>query len=119
MAEQCKSHLYVSTPTTSNLPQPLHPKQLNWMCEQIVRHVEDWSTTKLHLWLGFVQSGALANQILDFEGIKAMFDKSKSAYGADGRDIDLADHLDPTISFRIDLGGRLTAIPMEHLYDES
>ena len=76
------------------------------MCEQVVKHADDWPTMKFLRWLGFVSSGILANRLLDFTGIKAMFDKSKSEYGADGPDIDLADHLDPKKSFKIELGGQ-------------
>ncbi len=106
MAEQCKPHLSGSITSGTDLPQPLHPKHLFWMCEQIVKQAEDWPTTKLHRWLGFVQCGILANRILAFEGIKAMFEESKNTYGTGETDNDLADHLDPQNSFEIDIGGQ-------------
>lgn len=106
MAEQCKPYLRRPGPSSSDLPRPLHPKHLHWMCEQVVKRADDWPTTKLHRWLGFVQSGILANRLLDFEGIKAMFDESKHTYGAGEADNDLADHLDPTNSFEFDIGGQ-------------
>ncbi|MCA9083334.1 MAG: hypothetical protein KDA81_04725 [Planctomycetaceae bacterium] len=106
MAEQCKAHLGSSASSASGLPQPLHSKHLFWMCEQIVEHSDEWPVTKLHRWLGFVQCGILANRILDFEGIKAMFEESKNTYGTEEIDNDLADHLDPQNSFEIDVGGQ-------------
>ena len=106
MAEQCKPYLRDPVPTSSDLPQPLHPRHLSWMCAQIVNHADDWPITKLHRWLGFVQCGILANRILDFEGIKDMFEKSKNAYGTVEADNDLADHLDPQNSFELDIGGQ-------------
>jgi hypothetical protein len=41
--------------------------------------------------------------MLDLDGIKAMFDKVKNAYGETSED--LLDHLDPEDSFKFDIGG--------------
>lgn len=106
MAEQCKPHLRGAISNDSDLPQPVHPKHLLWMCEQIAEHSDDWPITKLHRWLGFVQCGILSNRILNFEGIKSMFEDSKNAYGIGAIDSDLADHLDPHNSFEFDIGGQ-------------
>jgi hypothetical protein len=77
------------------------------MCKQIEGHAEDGPATKLHRWIGFVQAGMLANQILDLDGLKAMFDEAKLAHRQTSEDLEnLTDHLDPTSSFEFDIGGQ-------------
>ena len=106
MAEQCKALIRKSQKTDSDLPQALHPKHLLWMCDRIASHAEDWPSTKLHRWIGFVQCGMMANHMLDFSGAKAMFDEAKNAYEASVEDEDLIDHLNPASSFELDIGGQ-------------
>jgi hypothetical protein len=72
MAQRCRELMEQSIAGTVVLPPALHPNHLLWMCEHIEKHAEDWPTTKLHRWIGFVQCGMMANQILDFDGAKAM-----------------------------------------------
>jgi hypothetical protein len=104
MAQKCREVLQNSPQLVeSDLPAAMLPPHLCWMCDRIEREAEDWSDTRLHRWIGFVQCGIMANRMLDLESIKAMFDKAKQAYGPD--DEDLADHLDPACSFEMDLGG--------------
>ena len=105
MADQCRSLIRKSEKADSDLPQALRPNHLLWMCDQIESHTEDWPATKLHRWIGFIQCGMLANRMLDFDGAKAMFDEAKNAYGGSGDDDDLIDHLDPSSSFELDIGG--------------
>lgn len=76
------------------------------MCRQVEQHAADWPAIKLHRWIGFVQCGMVANQILDFAGAKAMFDQAKNAYGEVADDPDLVDRLDPNCSFDMDIGGQ-------------
>lgn len=104
MAEQCSALIKESNRGGNNLPQALHPQHLLWMCEQIRQNAENWGPPKLHRWIGFVQSGMLADGMVDFEGVKAMFDAAKNAHGANSDD-DLIDHLDPACSFNMDIGG--------------
>jgi hypothetical protein len=104
MAEQCRDCLREAPCDSSHLPQPLHTKHLLWMCDQIESHADDWPTTKLHRWIGFIQCGLMASRALSFEQVKNMFDLSKAAYGIEG-DTDLVDHLDSTSAFEIDIGG--------------
>lgn len=106
MAEQCKNALEGARTPAADLPQPLHPRHLYWMCEEVVKCAETWPTAKLHRWLGFVQGGVLANRRLDLEGIKAMSAEARSALEAEDIDFDLADHLDPSNSFELDIGGQ-------------
>lgn len=106
MAERCLAIIQEKPEDTRfALPASLRPDHLRWMCKEIVEHAEDWSTSKLHRWIGFVQAGMVANYMLDLNGAKAMFDKLKEQYGAIANDQDLLDHLDPTSSFEIDTGG--------------
>lgn len=104
MASQCRETLSEWHKLELGLPKSLQPKHLIWMCDKIEQHAEDWPATKLHRWIGFIQGGMLANQMLDLDGAKAMFDKAKIAYGELGED--LVDHLDPDSSFELDIGGQ-------------
>jgi hypothetical protein len=88
------------------LPESLRPNHLRRMCNQIVEHTEDWPATKLHRWIGFVQAGMVANLMLDLDGAKAMFNNVKEQYGSTTNDQDLVDHLDPTTSFEMEIGGQ-------------
>ncbi len=107
MAERCRALIRQSTNPDSNLPQPLHPRHLLWMCDQISEHSADWPAAKQHRWIGFIQGGMLANRMLDLKGAKAMFDEAKSTYADSGaEEDDLLDHLDPNSSFSLDLGGQ-------------
>lgn len=107
MAERCSSLIRQSTNSDSDLPQPLRPRHLLWMCNQISDRAEEWPATKQHRWIGFIQCGMLANRMLDLKGAKAMFDEAKKAHAASGdEEDDLLDHLDPDSSFRLDLGGQ-------------
>ena len=89
-----------------DLPEALRLPHLLWMCNQIEEHASTIHATKLHRWIGFVQAGMLANGIIDLQGARAMFDAVKNSYGATSDDQDLIDHLDPTNSFEIELGGQ-------------
>jgi hypothetical protein len=106
MAEQCRAVARESTRFERELPHALHPRHLLWMCDCITAHAEEWPITKLHRWIGFVQSGMLANRMLDLAGVKAMFDEAKRSYGGGNEDQDLLDHLDPGSSFTLDIGGQ-------------
>ena len=48
----------------------------------------------------------IANLMLDLDGAKVMFNKIKEEYGSIAKDQDLIDHLDPTTSFDIEIGGQ-------------
>ena len=106
MAEQCRSLMLSTQTNDSLLPQALQRKHLLWMCKKIEEHADDWPGTKLHRWIGFVQCAMMANRILDFQGVKRMFDQAKIAYGGSGQDDDLIDHLDVDSSFELDVGGQ-------------
>lgn len=88
------------------LPGSLRPSHLRWMCKLIVEQAEGWPAIKLHRWIGFVQAGMIANYMLDLDGAKAMFMKVKEEYGSIAQDQDLLDHLDPTTSFEMEIGGQ-------------
>jgi hypothetical protein len=106
MAEQCRDLITQSEETQLGLLPTLRPKHLLWMCDNIQQHAEHWPATKLHRWIGFVQCGMMANRMLDLDGAKALFNKAKNAYGEIGDDQDLVDHLDPTSSFEMEIGGQ-------------
>ena len=103
MIEECRSVLSEWKEPARDLPKALQPEHLERMCDRIDQHVEDWPTTRLHRWIGFIQSAMVANRMLDLDGLKRMFDKAKNAYGAAGDD--LTDHLDPQDYFELDIGG--------------
>lgn len=103
MAEECRRVILESNESNVALPESLQPKHLERMCDRIKEHAENWSTAKLHRWIGFIQGAMMANRMLDLDGIKAMFDKAKNAYGESNED--LLDHLDPRNPFKLDIGG--------------
>ena len=103
MADKCLQTIAWERPGRDQ-PPSLQPEHLEWMCREISRHARDWPATKVHRWIGFVQGALIANQMLDLEGAKRMFDDAKNAFGQ--MDQDLVDHLDPTCSFELDIGGQ-------------
>jgi hypothetical protein len=104
MAEHCTDRIQNLEPSLDvDLPKPLQPQHLHWMCTRIVKHVEDWPPAKLHRWIGFIQCAMIANRMLSLEEAKTMFDGLKIAYGDSAED--LLDHLDPDSSFEVDIGG--------------
>lgn len=105
MSERCIAQILKSQTSEVELPDVLQPPHLLWMCDQIANHAEDWSESKLHRWLGFIQSGMLANRMLTYDQLKDMFEDAKNSYGVQEADQDLLDHLDPHNSFRMDIGG--------------
>ena len=106
MAETCRSLIEGHNVTQNDLPRPLLPNHLIWMCDRIEKHAANWPDTKLHRWIGFVQCAMMANGILDLAGTKKMFDSVKNDYLETCEDRDLTDHLNPDSSFDIDVGGQ-------------
>lgn len=103
MAAECERLVLESEFTDSTLPDSLQQSHVRWMCIKVEKHAGDWPVSKLHRWIGFIQCALLANQVLDLDGLKSMFDKAKIAYS--GMDDDLLDHLNPEDPFEIDVGG--------------
>ena len=107
MAKECRSIIQDWNQPVPELPKSLRPKHLLWMCAMIEEHAEDSPATKLHRWIGFIQCAMVANRMLNLNGLKAMFDEVKLAHGDACDDLeDLLDHLDPTNSFELDIGGQ-------------
>jgi len=106
MAAACREAIRGSNQEENRLPNALHPKHLLWMCAQIRRHAQSSPVTKLHRWIGFVQAGILANQMLDLDQIRGMFDAVKRSHGVASDDQNLIDHLDVDNAFKLDLGGQ-------------
>ncbi len=107
MAEKCRRVLQEWDKYDPRLPKALQQKHLVWMCNKIEEHSEVGPDTKLHRWIGFIQGAMLANRMLDLDDLKAMFDEAKRAHGEASDDLeDLLDHLDPTNSFELDIGGQ-------------
>ena len=107
MAEQCRRVIQEWEEYDSRLPKALQQKHLLWMCNKIEGHAEVDPANKLHRWIGFVQGAMLANRMLEFDELKAMFDEAKRTHGEARDELeDLLDHLDPTNSFELDIGGQ-------------
>ncbi|MCA9126938.1 MAG: hypothetical protein KDB22_07630 [Planctomycetales bacterium] len=107
MAEKCRHVIQEWDEYAEGLPKALQQKHLLWMCDRIEEHAENGPTNKLHRWIGFVQGAMLANRMLDLDELKAMFGEAKRAHGKASDDLeDLLDHLDPTNSFELDIGGQ-------------
>lgn len=103
MAGRCKDLLLKSGTGNRQLPKSLQHEHLLWMCKKIEQRAEEWPTTKLHRWIGYLQAAIIAHRILDLNEVKAMFDDAKVAHA--GVDQDMTDHLDIETDFVVDLGG--------------
>jgi len=103
MAEECRHIMQKWEEDDSSLPESMRRKHLERMCERIEKHAEDWPATRLHRWIGFIQCALIANRVIDLAEAKLMFNRAKVAYPE--LDEDLLDHLDPTSSFELDIGG--------------
>lgn len=103
MAEECRDLIRRWKRVEHGLPKSLQTKHLAWMCDSVQKHAEVWPAIKLHRWIGFIQAAMMANKMLDLDGVRTMFDKAKVAHG--DTSLDLLDHLDPTSSFELDIGG--------------
>ena len=103
MAERCKSLILKWDTPDLSLPKTLQTRHLLWMCDKIEEHAENGPATKLHRWIGFIQSAMLAHLMLDLDEAKAMFNEAKVAHGETCEDF--LDHLDPQSSFELDIGG--------------
>lgn len=107
MAERCRSVIKDWAKYDPDLPEAFQQSHLLWMCDKIEKHAEVGPATKLHRWIGFVQGAMLANRMLDLVELKAMFDDAKRTHKEASEHIeDLLDHLDPTNSFELDIGGQ-------------
>lgn len=76
------------------------------MCDRVEEHAEDWPETRLNRWIGFIQCGLLANELLELSDAKVMFESIKNSFASTLDDRDLADHLDPDSPFHMELGGQ-------------
>ena len=104
MAEKCQGILRGRASALVDPPACLQPEHLTWMCAEIIRHADDWPATRSHRWLGFVQAAMIAGGMLRYSEAKAMFDLAQGPEAT--VDQDLLDHLDPSNSFRFELGGQ-------------
>lgn len=104
MAQKCRGLIKECKTPDTDLPKALQPKHLLWLCNKIDEDAEDRPATQLHRWIGFIQGAMMAHRMLDHDGAKAMFDQAKKAHGTSSDD--LLDHLDPTSSFKVDIGGQ-------------
>jgi len=107
MAEACRRVIQEWEAYDPGLPSALQQKHLLWMCNEIEEHADVGPVTRLHRWIGFVQGAMLANRMLDLDKLRALFDETKCAHeeARENRE-DLLDHLDPTNSFQLDIGGQ-------------
>lgn len=103
MADECRRIMLQWHDEDSNLPESTRRAHLERMCERIEKHSEDWPATKLHRWIGFIQCALIVNRVIDLAEAKRMFDRAKIAFPE--ADDDLLDHLDPSSSFEMDIGG--------------
>ena len=103
MADKCRDYIHEIKANSDELPPPLRPEHLRWMCDNIIKNAEAWPASRLHRWIGFIQCALIANGALSLEDAKRMFDEAKIAYAE--VDDDLIDHLDSSKSFRLEFGG--------------
>jgi hypothetical protein len=107
MAEKCRGVIQGWEDYDPRLPKALQQNHLLWMCDRIDEHAEAGAANKMHRWIGFVQAAMLANRMLDLGDLKAMFDEAARTNREDRDNLEiLLDHLDPTNSFELDIGGQ-------------
>jgi hypothetical protein len=106
MAQKCAAVIGELQSANNDLPKPLRPAHLVWMCKQVEAHAANWSAAHVHRWIGFIQSAMLANRVIDLDGLRSMFDEAKRDYGAPEEDSDLLDHLDAESFFNFEVGGQ-------------
>jgi hypothetical protein len=103
MAKQCRRVIQASEGRPSSLPEQLRGRHLLWMCDQIESRAHEDDLARLNRWVGFVQAGLLANDMLSLEELRELFNEANDQHS----DVaDLLDHLDPTSSFGFDIGGQ-------------
>ena len=103
MAEECSKVIDQWQEVDLSLPGPLRREHLLRMCQRIEKHADDWPISRLNRWVGFIQCALIANRVIDLTEAKGMFDRAKVAYPE--IDEDLVDHLNPSDSFGLDIGG--------------
>ena len=104
MAERCTAAILKSNMCNWELPYALQLKHLLWMCDEVAHRATDWPENKLHRWIGFIQGGPLANNILNLDEVKVMFVEVKEYYASLEVDPDFGDHLDPDETSTINIG---------------
>ncbi len=104
MIDVCQDIIDNHADPSVELPPSVSSEHLSWMCRRLNKHIEEWSIAKMNRWIGFIQCAMIANRMIDLDGVKAMFDKAKFAFGEPSQE--LLDHLDPDSAFRFDLGGQ-------------
>lgn len=106
MAEQCIATILKSNMCNWELPYTLQTKHLLRMCDEVANHATDWPEEKLHRWIGFIQGGLLANNILNLDEVIVMFVVAKESYSPPEADPDLVDHLAPDETYSISIGNQ-------------
>lgn len=104
MIERCRTIIQDQSEPKSDLPEPLQPRHLLWMCDRMTQNLAEWPATRLHRWIGFIQCALIANRYIDLGEAKTMFERAKNAFGEPGQD--LLDHLNPDHSFEFEIGGQ-------------
>jgi hypothetical protein len=104
MAKECRHLLASANVKNLELPDPLKPRQLLWMCDRVEEHADDWPERKHHRWIGFIQAAIMANQLVDRPGMKQLFCNTGIAHDESFGDDDMLDHLDPAQSLQLDVG---------------
>ena len=105
LAEQCIDAILKSNMCNWELPSTLQPKHLLWMCDEVSIHATVWTEAKVHRWLGFIQAGLLANNILNLEEVKERFTRPDECNQSSEVDPDLIDHLDCCDPCNVEIGG--------------
>ena len=104
MTQECKRVIDQWHESDSELPSSLRRAHLLRMCDRIERNAEQWPTSRLNRWIGFIQGALIANRVIDLAEAKRMFDRVKIAFPES--DEELLDHLDPLDPFGLDIGGQ-------------
>lgn len=78
-------------------------KHLLKMCSEIEKRAENWPSTKMHRWIGFIQGTMVAMEITTIEEESDTVRKAKTMFSED--DNGLIDHNNPDHHFEFEIGG--------------
>lgn len=92
MARQYKRIISTAHFSRVEIPKALRVRHLSWMVDRVIEHSEDWPETRLHRWIGFIQSGMMANATLGLDVARDIFTTASNT--VETCNDNLIDHLD-------------------------
>lgn len=76
---QCREIISRSQRLDCPVINTLHPVLLLWMCDLLEKNANAWPDMKMQRWIGFVQCGMYANDMIDFDDVLEMCEQPEFA----------------------------------------